>query len=662
MNSLNQKYVPLYRKYRPQIFKDVVGQKHIIKPLMNAIKLNKIAHAFLFCGPRGTGKTSMARILAKSLNCINGPTIEPCGKCAACMDVNSSLSIDVIEIDAASNRNVEDTQNILDKIQYAPVNGKYKIYIIDEVHMLSNHAFNALLKTLEEPPSNVIFILATTEVQKVLETIISRCQRYDFRRIVLEDIFLRLKYIAEQEGIKINDEALYEIAKSSQGGMRDSLSLLDQVSILDKQREVIIDDVNELLGKISFDNLLKFANFIIDSKTLEVINLVNDIFNKGNEPLQIINNLIEFYRNILILKNCNDIEVQKNLTNFNQDQINAIKTNCLDKYTSESLVYTIERLSDYSREVKVTTNRYLWLELCLIELCNLQFRSIKELMAKIDKLEAVILNNNINNTELSIENRNNKVNLNNEKIIIKEKIESENSFKSGEKEKEEKFFIDEDQNLKNNDKNIENKNIISVNVIDKKKEPLEEEISKAEIKSVKEEITLTPKGKNNYDWKTLLGYIESIPTRTFYSNLAKPVLLSEEKVIIAFGKDIFVKQARDKHKGEPFVNAVKRYFKSEDVIIEVKLKSDITINRVINSDNNLSKEQDNKIVENKKENSHNKPNFTIDEDNKNQNFRNDEKDSINKDINKDERKNYIKENISDQEKMIIDLFDGKVIE
>ena len=180
---MNKNYVPLYRKYRPQTLETLVGQEHIKKTLTSAIELNKISHAYLFTGPRGTGKTSTARILAKSLNCKNGPTTKPCGECESCKDITNSIPIDVIEIDAASNRKVEDAQNILEKVQYVPVNGKFKIYIIDEVHMLTNHAFNALLKTLEEPPENVIFILATTEVHKVLDTIKSRCQRFDFRRI-----------------------------------------------------------------------------------------------------------------------------------------------------------------------------------------------------------------------------------------------------------------------------------------------------------------------------------------------------------------------------------------------------------------------------------------------------------------------------------------------
>ena len=274
---MNKNYVPLYRKYRPQTLDTLVGQEHVKKTLTSAIELGKIAHAFLFTGPRGTGKTSTARILAKSLNCKNGPTIHPCGECESCRDITNSVPIDVIEIDAASNRTVEDAQNILEKIQYVPVHGKYKIYIIDEIHMLSNHAFNALLKTLEEPPENVIFILATTEVHKVLDTIKSRCQRFDFRRITTDDIVKHLRYISDQEKIKITDDALYTIAKNSAGGMRDSISLLDQLSLLGVSKEITTDDVNSILGRISFDVLHTLSDKIISSSPKFVIISSHDV-------------------------------------------------------------------------------------------------------------------------------------------------------------------------------------------------------------------------------------------------------------------------------------------------------------------------------------------------------------------------------------------------
>ena len=243
---MEKNYIPLYRKYRPQAIEQIVGQEHIKKALANAIQMDRISHAYLFTGPRGTGKTSTARIFAKSLNCEGGPTISPCGDCENCRNITNSIPIDVIEIDAASNRSVNDADEIIQKVALAPVQSRYKIYIIDEVHMLTNQAFNALLKTLEEPPKNVIFILATTEVHKVLDTIKSRCQRFDFRRITTDDIVKHLRFISDSEKINISDDALFAIAKNSAGGMRDSISLLDQLSILGISKEITIEDCANL--------------------------------------------------------------------------------------------------------------------------------------------------------------------------------------------------------------------------------------------------------------------------------------------------------------------------------------------------------------------------------------------------------------------------------
>jgi DNA polymerase-3 subunit gamma/tau len=233
---MNEKYIPLYRKYRPQKLEEIVGQSHIKKALKNAIEMNRISHAYLFTGPRGTGKTSTARIFAKSLNCEKGPTINPCNECSNCIDITNSVPMDVIEIDAASNRKVEDAQNILEKVMYAPVNSKYKIYIIDEVHMLSNTAFNALLKTLEEPPENVIFILATTEFNKIPPTVVSRCQKFDFKKLKKEEIVERLKYILEAESKKVPDNIVELISELSDGGLRDAINLLDQIIALNNDK------------------------------------------------------------------------------------------------------------------------------------------------------------------------------------------------------------------------------------------------------------------------------------------------------------------------------------------------------------------------------------------------------------------------------------------
>lgn len=366
-------YVPLYRKYRPQTLDTLVGQEHIKKTLTSAIELGKISHAYLFTGPRGTGKTSTARILAKSLNCKNGPTIHPCGECESCQDIANSIPIDVIEIDAASNRKVEDAQSILEKVQYVPVNGKYKIYIIDEVHMLTNHAFNALLKTLEEPPENVIFILATTEVHKVLDTIKSRCQRFDFRRITTEDIVKHLRFISDKENINISDDALFAIAKNSAGGMRDSISLLDQLSLLGVSKEITADDVNAVLGRISFDILKKLTEQVIASNHAGAIEILNEVYNSGNEPLQILTNLSEYFKNLLIVKTCSK-ELLTELTGLNEPQVKELLTQ-KEKLEVQQIVFLIERISYYIKEVKLATNQHLWLEVGMIDLANMSENS-----------------------------------------------------------------------------------------------------------------------------------------------------------------------------------------------------------------------------------------------------------------------------------------------
>lgn len=382
-----QQYIPLYRKYRPKNLQDVVGQEHVKKALTNAINLGKISHAYLFTGPRGTGKTSIARILAKSLNCQQGPTITPCETCPSCVDIKNSTPMDVIEIDAASNRSVEDARNILEKIQYVPVNGKYKIYIIDEVHMLTNQAFNALLKTLEEPPENVIFILATTEPQKVLETITSRCQRFDFRRITTDDIIKHLKHIAKIEQIKIDDEALFTIAKNAAGGMRDSLALLDQVSVLDSAKTISAEDINKLLGRISFDMLHNLTDTIIQSKPQAAIELLSTIYNAGNEPSQILVNLLGYLKNLLIVKNCQGEELLIDLTQLNNTQIKALKIQS-EHIDSHQIVFLIEKTVYYVKELKTNTNQHLWLEVALIDLANLaQNTSLLELQERISRLE-----------------------------------------------------------------------------------------------------------------------------------------------------------------------------------------------------------------------------------------------------------------------------------
>lgn len=383
-------YIPLYRKYRPQKLEEVVGQEHIKKALKNAIELDKISHAYLFTGPRGTGKTSTARIFAKSLNCKQGPTITPCGVCENCIDITNSTPMDVIEIDAASNRKVEDAQNILEKVMYAPVNSRYKIYIIDEVHMLSTTAFNALLKTLEEPPKNVIFILATTEVHKVLDTIKSRCQRFDFKRITTDDIVKHLRFIADSEKINITDDALFTIAKNSAGGMRDSIALLDQLSVLDGENAISTDDINNLLGRLSFDTLNSLAEKIVNSKPQEALEDLEKIYNSGNEPVQILTNLMDYLKNLLIVKNCRK-EIVFELTQANEAQLKALNAQC-ENIETHQIVFLIDKCSEYIKELKLTNNPRLWLEVAIIDLANLtENTKLVELQNRLARLEGGVV-------------------------------------------------------------------------------------------------------------------------------------------------------------------------------------------------------------------------------------------------------------------------------
>ena len=634
--DLAERYLPLYRKYRPQTFKDLIGQENIVKALTNAINLNKISHAYLLCGPRGTGKTTTARIIAKSLNCAKGPTLEPCGECPSCKDIANSNPIDVIEIDAASNRKVEDARNILEKIQFVPVNGKFKIYIIDEVHMLTTEAFNTLLKTLEEPPENVIFILATTEPHKVLDTIISRCQRFDFRRITTEDIVSRLKYISEQENISITEDALYTIALSSQGGMRDSLALLDQISVLDADKEITSDDVNEMLGKLSFDVLLELGNAMFDSQTQTALTILDKIYNKGNEPQQIVSNLIQYFRNMLIVKNCSDRKIATELTQLSENHILKLRE-ISESIEPEQIIYTIERLSYYSKEIKETTNRYLWLELCVIELAsNIKYSSYSKLIERIEKLES--------ETEL----KSTTTGIIPKQIFKMPKVEEKPS---------EQVHISQEpkEEIKENIKTeINTVPEIQTGIPEKTKET--EIIKEVQTVSQEEQIaTAKPDTTASVDittaWQGILQNIESVPSRMFFYNLSRPVSLTAEGIEIAFMKDIFVKQAKEDSKNAPLKKAALKYFGVSDINIHIKLAdaNDFADNKQKPSLEKIEKPQ--KKVEIKSDTA------IIEEENAQM-----IQEALSAKDSNEVKKKDIEENLSDQSKMVMELFNGKYID
>ena len=385
---MNKSYIPLYRKYRPQTIDQIVGQEHVKKALTNAIESDRISHAYLFTGPRGTGKTSTARIFAKSLNCEKGPTISPCNECENCINITKSIPIDVIEIDAASNRSVSDAEEIIQNVAMAPVHSRYKIYIIDEVHMLTPTAFNALLKTLEEPPENVIFILATTEVHKVLDTIKSRCQRFDFKRITTDDISKHLRFISDKEKINITDDALNYIASNSAGGMRDSIALLDQLSVLNSAKEAIsVEDINKLLGRLSFESLSNLFESISKSDSNSALEILNNIYNQGNEPSQILSNFLEYLRNALILKST-DIKSVSGSVQLNEEQIKKLE-GYLKNIEVHQIVSLIDKCSSYIKELKLTTNPKLWLDVSVLDMSNLvENTRLEDLQSRLQQLES----------------------------------------------------------------------------------------------------------------------------------------------------------------------------------------------------------------------------------------------------------------------------------
>jgi len=538
---MNEKYIPLYRKYRPQKLEELVGQEHIKNALSNAINLNKISHAYLFTGPRGTGKTSTARIFAKSLNCKNGPTISPCGECESCVDITNSVPMDVIEIDAASNRKVEDTQNILEKILYAPVYGKYKIYIIDEVHMLSNTAFNSLLKTLEEPPENVIFILATTEVHKVLDTIKSRCQRFDFRRITTNDIVKHLRYISDKEDINITDDALFTIAKNSAGGMRDSIALLDQLSILGGKDAISTDDINQLLGRISFDVLNNLTNSIINSEPQIAIETLDAIYNSGNEPVQIFSNLLDYIKNLLIVKNCRE-DIVFELTQLNEAQLKALKEQTQNVETHQ-LVALLDKCANYIKELKLTNNPRLWLEVGIIDLANLtENTTLADLQKRLSLLE---------NGETSA-------------------IPHVSAYKTPPSPVAKPEIIH-----KPAEKPV---SIQTQATVEKPKEVIEKvENQKAEQNHV-EEFSPMPKAQvidSSNDigtlWANLLDSIPSLPTKSLLKQWANPVELTPEKVIISINSENLLKQFVEGNKHNVLIQAVNTLFNQENSNVLVRL-------------------------------------------------------------------------------------------
>ncbi len=376
-------YTALYRKFRPSNFEEVKGQDHIVTTLKNQIKANRIGHAYLFTGTRGTGKTSVAKIFAKAVNCEHTVDGSPCGECSVCKAIASGASMNVIEIDAASNNGVDNIREIVDEVSYSPTEGKYKVYIIDEVHMLSIGAFNALLKTLEEPPSYVIFILATTEVHKIPITILSRCQRYDFRRISIDTIADRLRELMVAENVVVEEKALRYVAKMGDGSLRDALSLLDQCLAFHFGKELTYDMALDVLGAVDQDVFSRLLQNLVERNVLGCITLLEEIIYKGRELNQFITDFIWYLRNILLVKTSDNLE---DVIDASTENLIRLKEQA-DSIEIDALMHHIRVFSELSGKIKYSSQKRVLIEMTLIKLCKPEMEVSQD--ALLDRIRAL---------------------------------------------------------------------------------------------------------------------------------------------------------------------------------------------------------------------------------------------------------------------------------
>lgn len=377
-------YTALYRKFRPDNFEDVKGQDHIVTTLTNQINANRIGHAYLFCGTRGTGKTTVAKILAKAVNCEHPVNGSPCNECEMCKAIQAGTSMNVIEIDAASNNGVDNIREIREEVTYRPTEGRYKVYIIDEVHMLSTGAFNALLKTLEEPPSYVIFILATTEANKIPVTILSRCQRYDFRRITIDTIAARLSELMEKEGVDVEEKAIRYVAKAGDGSMRDALSLLDQCIAFYLGQKLTYDKVLEVLGTVDTEIFSQMLRTILAGDVTGSIRTLETLLNRGKELGQFVTDFTWYLRNLLLVKSADETEELLDVSTENLKLLKEESTMVDD----ETLIHYIRVLSELSGQLRYAAQKRVLVEVALVKLCKPQMeQNLESVLERLRILE-----------------------------------------------------------------------------------------------------------------------------------------------------------------------------------------------------------------------------------------------------------------------------------
>lgn len=415
-------YTALYRKFRPQTFLDVKGQDHIVTTLKNQIKAERIGHAYLFCGTRGTGKTTIAKILAKAVNCEHPVDGNPCNECEMCKKINQGVSLNVVEIDAASNNGVDNIREIIDEVRYSPTEGKYKVYIIDEVHMLSTGAFNALLKTLEEPPHYVIFILATTEVHKIPITILSRCQRYDFKRITIDTIADRLHELMEVEHTPVEDKAIRYIARAGDGSMRDALSLLDQCIAFYFGQELTYDKVLEVLGAVDVETYTKMLRSIRENNITGCIHLLEEMTVAGRDLVQFTVDFTWYLRNLLLVKTTEDA---KDLIEVSSENLKVLQEIAAEMDGTVIMRY-IRIFSELSNQIKYASQKRIMIEVALIKLCKpVMERNYDSLVNRIDQLEEKLAHGVVMQSQPSKESQEEAAEVPAEPVVLPDAIPDE---------------------------------------------------------------------------------------------------------------------------------------------------------------------------------------------------------------------------------------------